>query len=136
MRLKRQVKEIADPETTTPDGCTCTSLCGASIDNLYYDDWCYTADGCGHFGIIRGQWDYCLYKDSAKPEYTSMTWQEKQAYLWGKITEENTWGEFHPTDAFTESLLTSFENEWDVMPNGRRKVNSTSHLFQSLNNHP
>ena len=30
-----QPKEVADPETTTPNGCTCTSLCGATIDDLY-----------------------------------------------------------------------------------------------------
>ena len=27
--------DIADPETTTPNGCTCTSLCGASADDLF-----------------------------------------------------------------------------------------------------
>ena len=29
------VKDVADPETTTPNGCTCTSLCGASADDLF-----------------------------------------------------------------------------------------------------
>lgn len=29
------VKDVADPETTTPNGCTCTSLCGASVDDLF-----------------------------------------------------------------------------------------------------
>ena len=28
-------KDVADPETTTPNGCTCTSLCGASADDLF-----------------------------------------------------------------------------------------------------
>ena len=27
--------DVADPETTTPNGCTCTSLCGASADDLF-----------------------------------------------------------------------------------------------------
>ena len=117
-----EVKEIADPETTTPNGCTCTSLCGATIDDLFFDDWCYTADECGLHGFIRGWWDYCLYKDSAKPDYTAMTWQEKQDFLWSKVKEDSTFGEYHPEAAFGESLLTTFENEWDVMPNGRVKV--------------
>ena len=56
-----------------------------------------------------------------------MTWQEKQEFLWAKINEDNGFGGYHPEDAFTESLLTSFENEWDVMPNGRRKVNEYEH---------
>jgi len=33
----------ADPETTTTQGCTCKSYCGATIDfNLFKYDWCYT----------------------------------------------------------------------------------------------
>ena len=28
-------KDVADAETTTPNGCTCTSLCGASADDLF-----------------------------------------------------------------------------------------------------
>ena len=25
--------EVADPETTTPNGCTCTSVCGPSAED-------------------------------------------------------------------------------------------------------
>ena len=32
-------KAVADPETTTPNGCTCTSVCGASIDDGLTRDW-------------------------------------------------------------------------------------------------
>ena len=28
-------KVIADPETTTPRGCQCKSICGTSIDEAY-----------------------------------------------------------------------------------------------------
>ena len=28
-----KAKEVADPETTTPYGCTCTSLCGATVED-------------------------------------------------------------------------------------------------------
>ena len=28
-------KDVADLETTTPNGCTCTSLCGATVGDLF-----------------------------------------------------------------------------------------------------
>ena len=43
----RSIGEIADPETTTPHGCTCTSLCSPTADDLFTKDWCYTANNCG-----------------------------------------------------------------------------------------
>ena len=30
---KSKLKEIADPETTTPNGCKCASLCGPSAED-------------------------------------------------------------------------------------------------------
>lgn len=33
--LETPKDDVADPETTTPNGCTCTSLCGASADDLF-----------------------------------------------------------------------------------------------------
>ena len=32
--------KIADPETTTPNGCTCNSNCGATVDDGFKLDWC------------------------------------------------------------------------------------------------
>merc|ERR1719273_2234955 len=55
---------VADPETTTPNGCTCKSLCGATFEDLYTLDWCYTEGDCGRYNVIHGYWDHCLYKDS------------------------------------------------------------------------
>ena len=28
-----RTKDVADPETTTPYGCTCTSICGATVED-------------------------------------------------------------------------------------------------------
>ena len=42
VRIKRSGDEVVDPETSTPEGCTCESVCGATIDDLYSNDWCYT----------------------------------------------------------------------------------------------
>ena len=43
-RETRSVKEVADPETSTPNGCTCNSLCGATIEDGFTKDWC-TVEG-------------------------------------------------------------------------------------------
>lgn len=113
---------VADPETTTPHGCTCTSVCGASVGDGFSTDWCYTADSCGEYTLALGYWDYCLYLDSSKPDYVAMDWKDKQAYLWGEVKADNTMGKYYATDLPTESVKTSFDDEWDVMPEGRHKV--------------
>ena len=52
-----------------------------------------------------------------------MTWKEKQDLLWSDITADNSIGEYHsPTVVATESVRTTFDNEWDVMPAGRVKA--------------
>ena len=69
-----------------------------------------------------GYWDYCLYKDSSKPDYVDLDWKIKHDMIWAEIKADPSFGAYHPTDLFTESVVTSFENEWDVMPAGRVKV--------------
>ena len=69
-----------------------------------------------------GYWDYCLYKDSSKPDYLALDWQTKHDQIWSEIKADSSYGDFYPSDAFKESLITTFENEWDVMPAGRRKA--------------
>jgi len=113
---------VADPETTTPHGCTCISLCGATIEDGFNLDWCYTEGECGEYSIIHGYWDHCLYKDSAKPEYVSLDWKTKHDMLWNEIKADSSFGAFYREDILTESVITTFENEWDVMPAGRRKA--------------
>ena len=34
-KVEKAPKEVADPETTTPNGCTCTSLCGATVEDAF-----------------------------------------------------------------------------------------------------
>ena len=42
--------------------------------------------------------------------------------MWDLIKADGSFGSYHPTDLFTESVVTTFENEWDVMPAGRIKA--------------
>ena len=57
-----------------------------------------------------------------RPEYKTLDWKSKHDLVWNKVTADSTMGQSYPTDAFTESLMTVFENEWDFLPEGRRKV--------------
>ena len=77
---------------------------------------------CGNYNFFKGHFDWCLYKDSSKPDYVSQDWQTKHDQLWSEIKSDPSNGGYFPSDAFSESLITSFENEWDVMPAGRRKT--------------
>ena len=77
---------------------------------------------CGEYSLAWGYWDYCLYKDSSKPDYVDLDWKIKHDMIWAEIKADPSFGAYHPTDLFTESVVTSFENEWDVMPAGRVKV--------------
>ena len=115
---------VADPETTTPNGCTCTSECGATVDgdNFAYD-WCSTNDDCGEHSLIHGWWDKCLYLDSSKPDYVALGWEEKQAQMWANIVADNSFGPTtNPVGIISESVKTSFDDEWDNMPEGRLKT--------------
>ena len=85
-------------------------------------DWCNTADDCGEYSLVYGYWDYCQYLASSKPDWVAMDWQVKQDLTWTEIQADPTFGEYHSLDMFTESVVTSFENQWDVMPAGRVKV--------------
>ena len=115
--------EIADPETTTPNGCTCTSLCGSSLGaGRFGYDWCNTNDKCGEYNLYHGYWDKCQYLDSAKPVYTALSWGDKQKQMWAKIVSDKSFGPFpHPLGVMKASVKTTFDDEWDVMPAGREK---------------
>ena len=121
--IDQTLSQDPDPETSTPNGCRCTSSCGATVDadNFLYD-WCYTADKCGEWNIIYGYWDKCLYLDSSKPDYVALRWDEKQSQMWANIVADNSIGP-NPNPAFilSESVKTSFDDEWDTMPAGRSK---------------
>ena len=44
----------------------------------------------GEYTFGLGYWDYCLYLDRQKPDYVSLTWQEKRDMLWSKIKEDQS----------------------------------------------
>ena len=113
---------MADGDTTTPNGCQCTSQCGASVGDAFSNDWCFTANSCGQYRLPWHYWDYCLYLSNQQPEYTNMTWDQKQSQLWNLIKNDSTYGSYHETDMPTESVKTTFDDEWDTMPIGRNKV--------------
>jgi len=114
--------EIADPETTTPNGCTCNSLCGATIEDAYGLDWCTVEGECGEYSPFWGHWDHCLYKDSSRPDWVALDWKTKHEKIWSEVKADPTFGKYDPPSLFLESVITSFENEWDIMPAGRVKA--------------
>ena len=121
-RFIKSGDDSPDPETTTPNGCTCNSLCGATIDDGFNLDWCTVDGDCGNYDLIFGYWDHCLYKDSSKPDYVALDWKTKHDQIWAEVKADPSFGAYHPPTLFLESVVTSFENEWDVMPAGRQKA--------------
>merc|ERR1712072_548265 len=119
----------------TARGCKCTSECGTSVaDNYGRCDWCYTEGSCGDtfsgdlFGL-RGHWDYCKYAPYAEP-FHSQAHNTKQSQLWERLTAPNVVGKSAPAKSAAqvlsqilgESMITTFDDEWEVMPKGRTKV--------------
>ena len=71
---------------------------------------------------MEGYWDKCLYLASSKPDYLALDWQSKQDQLWSEILKDSSFGPYpNPAGIEFESVLTSFDDEWDVMPAGRLK---------------
>merc|ERR1711976_81894 len=101
---------IADPDTTTPNGCKCTSLCGATIEDGFTADWCYT-EGCGEYSVVWGYWDYCQYLASSKPDWLALDWKVKQDLIWAEVQADPTSGEYHTEQMLTEGIMTTFENQ-------------------------
>ena len=90
--------------------------------SIFFQDWCTVEDSCGEYSFSWGYWDYCLYKDSSKPDYLSLDWKTKHDQMWSEIKSDPDFGHYYPPEIYTESLMTTFENEWDVMPEGRHKA--------------
>ena len=111
----------ADPETTTPDGCQCSSHCGASVGDGFKTDWCNVEGSCGNWALHIGAWDYCQYKAESTSDF-SLDWKSKHDNMWKQIKADPQIGEYDNAAMFTESIQTTFENEWDIMPAGRVKV--------------
>ena len=54
----------------------------------------FEADKCGEYSLTTGYWDYCLYKDSSKPDYLAMGWEEKTNEVMKKVMAEPSPGNF------------------------------------------
>ena len=54
----------------------------------------FEADKCGEYSLTTGYWDYCLYKDSSKPDYLAMGWEEKTNEVMEKVMAEPSPGNF------------------------------------------
>ena len=52
----------------------------------------------------------------------SKTWQEKQSEFLDAVRMDDAMGRSHIDKIFFTSMITAFYNEWDVMPNGRKKT--------------
>jgi hypothetical protein len=108
-----------DAGQKTVKGCECKTSCGASIDDQFKCDWCYTNNNCGRSGAT-GSWDYCVYPGIK--EFESKSFTEKSDYFWSKITADKKRGEYaNPLAAVTEDVQTSFYDLQDEMPAGRVK---------------
>ena len=112
----------ADPETTTTQGCQCKSHCRASIHDRFKLDWCPTQNNCGKKGLLSGSWDHCVYKNSFSKDH-SEHWKTKHDRIWEKVKHApRKLGKYFVVATWLESVLTSYENEWDWMPSGRTKT--------------
>lgn len=92
------------------------------MEDLYTLDWCYTQGNCGQWHWGYGYWDHCQYKAEDEPSFNNLSWQQKQAQVWNLIKSDSRLGSSYPSDAFTESVVTTFENEHDYLTVGRRKA--------------
>merc|ERR1719464_1993617 len=90
-RFIKSRDDSPDPETTTTYGCTCNSLCGATIDDAFTLDWCTVEGECGEYSLAWGYWDYCLYKDSSRPDYNDLDWKIKHDMIMAEIKSDSSY---------------------------------------------
>jgi hypothetical protein len=77
---------------------------------------------------VLGYWDYCVYPQM--DAYEAQTYKQKEDQLWNKIIAPGNIGRSGPLPSFTEtltgalgeSMVTVFDDHWDVLPSHRRKV--------------
>lgn len=109
-----------DPGQKTVKGCLCKTTCGASVDDGYKCDWCYTQDSCGQSGL-QGHYDYCVYPDNKT--FEALSFKEKNDFFWSAITRDKKRAASYAslTTCLTEDVQTSFWNFKDELPAGRVK---------------
>ena len=74
----------------------------------------------------KDQYLFLRYKASSKCNCVLQDWKIKQNAIWSAVVADQSFG-FHPTwdqtslGIMTQSMVTSMENEWDIVPVGRKK---------------
>jgi len=108
-----------DAGQQTFSGCKCKTSCGASVDDGFNCDWCFTEGNCGHSGH-QGYFDYCYYPANAS--FEALSYQDKTDYFWGRITESRNRSNYpSAVTVLTTSSQTSFYDMTDELPAGRVK---------------
>lgn len=110
----------------TASGCTCSSSCGATMDDWFTCNWCWTKGRCGR-GWSWGKWDYCVYP--SPQGYDARDHVLKRRQLWKEITAEGSVGKSSHVKSPLEvaesvifhSMREVFDTNWDVLPHDRGK---------------
>ena len=106
----------------TGKGHTCRSKCGATADEgASACDWCWT-------NTSWLSWDYCVYPPMQA--FDAQPWKLKTQQIWDQITDPKHVHKSAPdTSVFTtgmqalsESMITTFDDQFEVLPKGRSKV--------------
>ena len=50
----------------------------------------FTDGECGQYSLTLGYWDFCLYLDSAIPEYSELSWEEKTNKIMKDVMTERS----------------------------------------------
>jgi len=115
----------------TAKGCKCKSNCGddymVDVGPIGRCDWCRTHDNCGQFGI-GGSWDWCVYP--GMKDFEAQKHGNKSEQIWARITNASVVDKSGPApsaaqvllNVVTISMITAFDDQWEVMPKGRTKV--------------
>ena len=56
----------------------------------------FTDGECGQYSLTHGYWDFCLYLDSAIPEYSELSWEEKTNKIMNDVMRERSVYEVYP----------------------------------------
>lgn len=109
---------------TTPEGCQCTSLCGATSAEGYRCDWCKVPKGCAQWLPTRGDYGFCAYKE--RHSFTALQASAKLKRLWKSVKENTTVGPLLTKlqavpKIVSKSMITTFDNTREVLPAHRPK---------------
>jgi len=137
-----------DPRVTTPNNCTCTSICRCGLQHSDCDpgnpisfypesstylgevlDWCNTAENCGQYSVTRGgYWDYCKFKSTSEPDWVAKSWKEKTDITMKRVYDFGP-SLGRPTQfdkLLGKSVITTMVSRWDTLPAGRFKSHHSS----------